>query len=108
MMVFKNITYTRTLEGEDNVLGYKHFRVIAKTFSHKHTTEADENGNVKCFDNYDFQLACWDHGKWETRTTIDVNIISYPEDQLTEMVNAYDFYLPEELPLTEALARQGE
>lgn len=107
-MVFKNITYTRTKQGENNVLGYKHFRVIAKTFSHKHTTEADENGNVRCFDNYDYQIACWDQGTWETRTTHNVDMFSYSLDELTEIVYAYHFYIPEELPLTEALARQGE
>ena len=107
-MVFKNITYTRTEQGKDNILGYKNFRVIARTFSHKQTAKADKNGNVKCFDNYDLHIACWEEGTWETRTTQNVDTFSYSEDELSEIIDCYDFYTPEDLPLTEALARQGE
>ena len=107
-MIFKNLTYTRTEQGEGNILGYKHFRVIDKTFSHKHTTEADENGNVKCFDNYNLHIACWEEGTWETITFRNTEFISFSEDELTELVSVYQFYVGEDLPLTEALARQGE
>ena len=107
-MVFRNLTYTQTKQGENNYLGYKHFRVIWRKFSHKHTTKPDENGNVRCFDNYDYEIACWDNGSWETRTTQNVDILSFSEDELTEIVNCYDFYEPESLPLVDALARQGE
>tara|TARA_X000001382_G_scaffold37161_1_gene24634 strand:+ start:1224 stop:1550 length:327 start_codon:yes stop_codon:yes gene_type:complete len=108
-MIFKNLTYTRTEQGEGNIIGFKYFRVIARTFSHKQTTKkADENGNVKCFDNYDLHIACWEEGTWETRTTQNVETFSYSEDELSEIIDCYDFYEPEDLPLTEALARQGE
>ena len=107
-MVFKNITYTRTEQGKDNILGYKNFRVIARTFSHKQTAKAYKYGNVKCFDNYDLHIACWEEGTWETRTTQNVDTFSYSEDELSEIIDCYDFYIPEDLPLTEALARQGE